>query len=107
MEFSIIAGTISSSIFALSNIPMLLKAIRTRSLRSYSFVYILMNNAANLIHWIYISALPPGPLWFLHSFYTISALLMLVWYLRYEKGVRNFVRFRLFRLRELVTREIS
>ena len=28
--------------------------------------------------------LPPGPIWFLHGFYTVSTALMLIWYLRYE-----------------------
>ncbi len=85
MELGFIAGTISTTIFTVSNIPMLVKAARTRSLRSYSYTHIVMNNAANLIHWLYVLALPFGPIWVLHSFYTISALLMLVWYLRYEK----------------------
>ncbi len=86
MDLKLIAGTISTTIFALSNIPMLLKAAKTRSLRSYSYAYILMNNAANVVHWIYILTLPFGPIWFLHGFYTISALLLLSWYRRYEFG---------------------
>lgn len=85
MNFAIIAGTISTTIFMLSQIPMLLKAVRTRSLHSYSLTNILMSTGANLIHWCYISTLPFGPIWFLHSFSSISAALMLIWYLRYEK----------------------
>ena len=83
MDLGLIAGTISTTIFALSNIPMLLKAVKTHSLRSYSFTHMVMNNAANAVHWLYISALPVGPIWFLHGFYTVSAVLMLFWYLRY------------------------
>lgn len=86
MDLKLIAGAISTTIFALSNIPMLLKVAKTRSLRSYSYAYILMNNAANVVHWIYILTLPFGPIWFLHGFYTISALLLLSWYQRYERG---------------------
>jgi hypothetical protein len=86
MDLNIIAGTISTTIFAVSNIPMLLKAVKTRSLRSYSYMHIVMNNAANLVHWFYISALPLGPIWFLHGFYTISTVLMLFWYMRFEKN---------------------
>jgi hypothetical protein len=52
MDFKLIAGAVSTTIFALSNVPMLLKAARTRSLRSYSYAYILMNNAANVVHWL-------------------------------------------------------
>ncbi len=89
MELNVIAGTISTTIFALSNIPMLIKAAKTRSLGSYSYMYIIMNNVANLIHWFYVLTLPVGPIWFLHSFYTISAALILLWYLRYEKGYKN------------------
>lgn len=91
MKLEVIAGTISTIIFTLSNIPMLLKVARTHSLHSYSYAYIVMNNTANLIHWFYILAMPPGPVWFLHGFYTISSMIMLFWYLRYEKKViKNF-----------------
>jgi uncharacterized protein with PQ loop repeat len=90
MEPGVIAGTISTTVFTLSNIPMLLKAARTHNLQSYSYTYIIMNNLANLIHWLYISAMPFGPIWILHGFYTISAMMILVWYLRYEKGYRSF-----------------
>lgn len=91
MELNVITGTISTTIFALSNIPMLIKAAKTRSLSSYSFTYIIMNNVANLIHWFYVSALPVGPIWFLHSFYTVSAALILLWYVRYERGMKSFL----------------
>jgi len=88
MELTLIAGTISTTFFTLSNIPMLLKVIRTHSLSSYSYSYIVMINIANAIHWIYIFAIPLGPIWVLHGFYTISSVLMLFWYLRYEKGYK-------------------
>jgi hypothetical protein len=80
----IAAGIISTTLFAVSNIPMLTKAARTRNLKSYSFPHIVFSNVGNLVHWIYIADLPFGPIWFLHTFYTITAMLMLVWYLRYE-----------------------
>ncbi len=85
MNFGIIAGTISTTIFMMSQIPMLMKAVRTRSLHSYSLTNILMSTGGNVIHWCYISTLPFGPIWFLHSFSSITAALMLIWYLRYEK----------------------
>lgn len=84
MDFASTAGTISTLIFMVSNVPMLIKAAKTRSLKSYSFTYILMNNAGNLIHWLYIAHLPIGPIWFLHGFYTVTTLLMMIWYVRYE-----------------------
>lgn len=84
MEFQIIAGTVSTTIFTLNNIPMLIKAAKTRSLSSYSYPYLIMSNLANLFHWFYVLAMPFGPIWFLHGFYSVSALLMLIWYRRYE-----------------------
>ncbi len=87
MDPSLIAGILSTVIFSLSNFPMLMKAVRTRSLSSYSFSYLLMNNGANLIHWIYVYGMPFGPIWFLHGFYTLSALVMLVWYCRFERCI--------------------
>jgi hypothetical protein len=29
-----------------------------------------------------------GPIWFLHTFYTVTSIIMLVWYLRYERSSR-------------------
>lgn len=79
-----IAGFISTGLFAVGTLPMLLKALRTRSLASYSLSNILMSNVGNIIYSFYVFSLPPGPIWFLHSYYLISTALMLVWYLRYE-----------------------
>ena len=89
MEFQtvqIVAGSISSFFFITSNLPMLLKAFKTKNLRSYSLSNIILNNIGNLIYWLYISSLPLGPIWFMHTFYTITTLLMLVGYLRYESS---------------------
>jgi uncharacterized protein with PQ loop repeat len=85
LELPIIAGTISTIIFAFSVLPMLLKAFRTKNLSSYSLDNILLSNVGNLVHSVYIFSLPPGPIWLLHSFYLVTTGLMLVWYLRYEK----------------------
>jgi uncharacterized protein with PQ loop repeat len=81
-----IAGFISTGLFALGTLPMLSKAFRTRDLGSYSLGNILMSNVGNLIYSIYVFQLPPGPIWFLHSYYLVSTALMLVWYLRFESG---------------------
>ena len=91
MEPGVIAGTISTSIFMLSQVPMLLKAARTRSLSSYTFTQIMMNTGANLIHWCYISSLPFGPIYFLHGFSTMSTALMFfdTSGMREEKTVMN------------------
>lgn len=80
----VIAGAISTTIFALSTMPMLLKAFRTKDLKSYSRSNILLSNVGNVVHSVYVFHLPAGPIWLLHAFYLVTTALMLVWYLRYE-----------------------
>jgi hypothetical protein len=80
------AGFTSTAMFVTGNLPMLLKAYKTKDLKSYSFGHILLGSLGNLIYWIYIAGLPFGPVWVLQGFFTLSSVLMLLWYLRYEKG---------------------
>jgi hypothetical protein len=80
----VIAGIASTIIFAASTLPMLVKAYRTRDLSSYSLGNMLLANAGNVVHSVYVVSLPPGPVWVLHGFYVISTGLMLVWFLRYQ-----------------------
>jgi hypothetical protein len=82
----VFAGFTSTVMFVSSNLPMLLKAYKTKNLKSYSFGHIALGNLGNLIYWLYIAGLPFGPVWILQGFFTISTALMLYWYLRYEKG---------------------
>lgn len=82
--FQLMAGSISSFLFISGNLPMLVKAYKTRNLRSYSLSNMILVNTGNLMYWLYISNLPFGPIWVLHTFYTLAQILMLVWYLRYE-----------------------
>jgi uncharacterized protein with PQ loop repeat len=84
IDLPVIAGTISTTIFAFSTLPMLLKAFRTRDLRSYSLGNMLLANTGNVIHSVYVFHLPAGPIWALHSFYLLTTALMLIWYLRYQ-----------------------
>ena len=86
METSLptIAGFISTALFGLGTLPMLTKAFRTKNLASYSLGNILLSNIGNLIYSVYVFQLPPGPVWFLHSYNLLSTGLMLVWYLQYE-----------------------
>jgi uncharacterized protein with PQ loop repeat len=81
----LVAGSVSTLLFATSNFPMLLKVYKTRDMRSFSFSHIAMNNVGNIFHWLYVSSLPLGPIWVLHSFFTVSSLLLLLGYLRYER----------------------
>ena len=86
-----LAGTASTVIFAASTLPMLLKAGRSRDLSSYSFGNISLANVGNVVHSVYVFSLPAGPVWALHTFYLLSTVLMLVWYLRFELLARRRV----------------
>jgi len=86
---SVVAGSISSFLFISANVQMLVKAYRTRNLRSYSLSNIVLVNVGNVLYWLYISSFPPGPIWALHSFYTLTSAMMLAWYLRYERSGRT------------------
>jgi hypothetical protein len=81
-SWALIAGTISSLMFVSSHVPMLLKAYRTGDLHSYSSLNLIMVNVGNLVYWLYVSSLPAGPIWVLHTFYTVSSALLLVMYCR-------------------------
>lgn len=81
----VLAGMVSTIIFAASTLPMLLMAGRTRELSSYSAGNIGLANAGNVVYSIYVFDLPPGPIWLLHAFYLVSSGLMLYWYVRYGR----------------------
>jgi uncharacterized protein with PQ loop repeat len=83
MTIPVLAGVVSTLIFAGSTLPMLVKAARTKDLSSYSLSNIVLSNLGNVIHSFYVLHLPAGPVWVLHTFYLLSTALMLVWYLRY------------------------
>lgn len=83
-KVSVLAGMVSTVLFAASFLPMLRKAWRTKDLRSYSLDSLLLTNAANVVHSVYVFDLPPGPIWFLHSFYLVTSLALLGLYLRHE-----------------------
>jgi hypothetical protein len=81
-SIALIAGMISSFIFASSNIPMLVKAYQTKDLHSYSVLNLILVNVGNLLYWLYVVTLPPGPIWVLHTFYTIASGILLAMYWR-------------------------
>jgi uncharacterized protein with PQ loop repeat len=82
----LIAGSVSTTIFAISTLPMLLKAAHSKDLTSYSLGNIVLSNVGNAVHSIYVFSLPFGPVWVLHSFYLATTALMLIWYVRYSPG---------------------
>ncbi|HET9591107.1 MAG TPA: hypothetical protein VFO91_20140 [Anaerolineales bacterium] len=85
-NLQVVAGFASTLMFMTSNLPMLFKAYKTKNLKSYSLGHIALGNLGNLIYWLYLTGLPFGPVWVWQGFFTLSAALMLFWYLRYEKG---------------------
>jgi uncharacterized protein with PQ loop repeat len=88
MNISVLAGMVSTALFAVSYLPMLLKALHTRDLDSYSLGYLVLSNAANAVHSVYVVSLPLGPIWALHFFYVVASALLLIWYLRF-RSVHN------------------
>ncbi|WP_258803074.1 hypothetical protein [Pseudarthrobacter sp. NS4] len=86
MNVAVLAGMVSTTLFAVSYVPMLLKALRTRDLDSYSLGYLALSNVANGVHSVYVFSLPLGPIWLLHCFYAGASLLLLIWYLRFRSS---------------------
>ncbi|MBT2548138.1 hypothetical protein [Arthrobacter sp. ISL-65] len=84
MNVSVLAGMVSTGLFAVSYLPMLLKALRTRNLDSYSLGYLALSNVANAVHSVYVFSLPLGPIWLLHCFYAAASALLLIWFLRFR-----------------------
>ena len=68
---------------------MLLKAYRTKDLRSYSLGHLILVNTGNFLYWFYLAA-SSGPIWLLHGFYTLTMALLLAGYLRYRKQSTDF-----------------
>lgn len=89
MNLIVLAGFTSTVLFAVSYLPMLLKAARTKDLGSYSFGNLAMGNLANVVHSVYVFSLPLGPIWFLHSFYLFTSALMLVWFVRFRQRAHS------------------
>ena len=84
MDLAVFAGVASTGLFAMSYLPMLMKAGRTKDLSSYSLGNLAITNAGNALYSVYVFSLPVGPIWFLHSFYLVTSALMLGWFLRYR-----------------------
>jgi hypothetical protein len=94
MELPVLAGILSTALFAASNLPMVVKAVRTKDLSSYSAGSLALINAANGIHSLYVFSLPLGPIWLLHGFYLVASALMLALFLHYRRapGLSLFAR---------------
>ncbi|WES63003.1 hypothetical protein P0L94_11115 [Microbacter sp. GSS18] len=88
MDIAMLSGTVSTVLFAAANLPMVLKALRSHDLRSYSFGALVVGNVANVFHTVYVFSLPFGPVWILHLFYLVSMGVMLVLWFRYGPASR-------------------
>ncbi len=86
MDIPLVAGTLATVVFAVSNLPMLRKALRTRDVSSYSLLSMVMINGANAVYSLYVFTLPIGPVWGLHTFYVVSCGIMLVLCLRQRRS---------------------
>ncbi|WP_244284203.1 hypothetical protein [Agromyces badenianii] len=84
MDLAVLAGILSTGLFTMSYLPMLVKAARTRDLSSYSFGNLAITNVGNAVHSVYVFSLPLGPIWFLHTFYLVASALMLIWFYRFR-----------------------
>jgi len=80
----VLAGIVSTAIFASSTLPMLNKAWRTRELGSYSLGNLALANVGNAVYSVYVLSLAPGPVWVLHAFNLSSTAFMLLWFVRFE-----------------------
>lgn len=83
-RIQIAAGLVSSVIFSISTLTMLLKTVRTKNVDSFSLSSLALSNVGNMMYWLYIVSLPCGPIHLLHSFYTVAMVIMLVFYLGYH-----------------------
>jgi hypothetical protein len=88
MDVAVLAGSVSTALFVGSYLPMLLKAFRTKDLDSYSRGNLVLATVGNAVYSVYVFSLPLGPIWFLHSFYVIATLMMLVWHVRHAVPAR-------------------
>ena len=69
---AVAAGVVAMVVFAMSTLPMLGKAVRSKDLSSYSRGNLVLSNIGNLVYSVYVFNLPPGPIWLLHADYLVS-----------------------------------
>lgn len=89
MPWSAIAGTLAAALFVAAQLPMLIKAARSRDLRSYSGANLVIANCGNALQTVYILTLPWGPIWAIHLFNTATTALMLRWWWRSARATRQ------------------
>ena len=83
MDVAMLSGSMSTAVFVGSALPMLVKALRTREVSSYSRGHLVLASIGNALYSVYVVSLPVGPLWFLHLFNVLTTGSMLALHLRY------------------------
>jgi hypothetical protein len=83
MSPAMLAGVLSTTLFAVSVVPMIWRAARTKDLSSYSLGHLVTTTTGNLVHTVYVVSLPAGPVWLLHALYLVTTCQMLVWKVRH------------------------
>src|SRR5690349_12264824 len=86
MNATTLAGVFSTLMFAGSNLPMVVRAVRSRDVASYSRGYLVMTNVGNAVYTIYVLSLPAGPIWLLHLMYTSVSAFMLIVHVRWSSA---------------------
>jgi hypothetical protein len=82
-QLALFAGSAAAAIFVISQLPMLIKACRTKDLASYSLANIGLANLGNVLYAFYLLQVPAGPAWAVHALNLTTAGVMLALYLRY------------------------
>ena len=85
-DIALLAGLASTTLFVVSYLPMLYRALKTRDLGSYSRPSLVLANVGNLVQAIYVYSRPVGPIWFLHGFYLCASALMLALHYRHIRS---------------------
>ncbi|HEY5788500.1 MAG TPA: PQ-loop repeat-containing protein [Microlunatus sp.] len=91
-DFALFAGSSAAAIFMISQLPMLIKACRTKNLTSYSLANIGLANLGNVLYAVYVLQVPLGPVWAVHGFNLTASGLMLAMYLRYGRRAGQGIR---------------
>lgn len=89
MSWPAVAGGLATTLFVLATLPMVIKARRSRDLRSYSGANLVIANCGNLLQSFYVVTLPPGPIWGIHFFNVLVTALMLYWWVRFGRARRS------------------
>jgi uncharacterized protein with PQ loop repeat len=84
-DLALLAGSTAAAIFMISQLPMLIKACRTKDLTSYSLANIGLANLGNVLYAVYLIQVPIGPVWAIHGFNVATSGLMLFWCVRYGR----------------------